>query len=192
MLENSSNSWNEARLNELIRDKIEESLTLEYKSAGALVRDPKAIFEITKDVSAITNSAGGVLIYGLAEFKKDELKHLPEKIDPIKRSDFSKEWLENIILQIRPRIFGLEVRSVQLASDPNHIAYVVEIPQGGTAHQANDCRYYRRFNFQSVPMPDNEVRDVMNRKSHPRITLKAKFNLYPHINRDGAAGVLIV
>jgi hypothetical protein len=192
MPENSPISWNEAKLNELIRDKIEESFTLEYKSAGALARDSKAKLEITKDVSAMANSAGGVLIYGMAEFQEDALKHLPERIDPIDRNDFSKEWLENIILQIRPRIPNLEIRPVELASGTNHFAYVVEIPQGNTAHQAADCRYYRRFNFQAVPMPDNEVRDVMNRKRHPRIALKAKFNLYPRINRDGAAGALIV
>jgi len=74
MVENSSISWNEAKLKELIRDKIEESFTLEYKSAGALSRDSKAKLEITKDVSAMANSDGGVLIYGLAEFQDDGLK----------------------------------------------------------------------------------------------------------------------
>ena len=192
MTKNSSVSWDKAKLEELIRDKIEENFTLEYKSAGALARDSKAKQEITKDVSSMANSAGGVLIYGLAEFKDDALKHLPERIDPINRGDFSKEWLENIVFQIQPRISDLRIYSVQLDSDSNHVAYVVEIPQGSTAHQAADNRYYRRFNFQAVPMPDNEVRDVMNRRAHPRITFRAKFNLYPHINHDGAVGALIV
>src|ERR1017187_4852478 len=124
--------WDEGKLNELIRVKIEENFNLEYKSAGALARDSKAKLEITKDVSAMANSAGGVLIYGVAEFQEEALKHLPERIDPIDRNDFSKEWLENIILQIRPRIPNLEIRPVELASGSNHFAYVVEIPQGST------------------------------------------------------------
>jgi Schlafen, AlbA_2 len=192
MPENSSISWDEAKLKELIRDKIEENFTLEYKSAGALTHDSRPKVEITKDISAMANSAGGVLIYGLAEFQNDALKHLPEKIDPINRNDFSKEWLENIILQINPRIPDLKIHSVQLTSNSDHVAYMVEIPQGNTAHQANDCRYYRRFNFQSVPMPDNEVRDVMNRKSYPRISVEAKFVVYPRQNRDGWTGALVV
>jgi hypothetical protein len=61
----------------LIRDKIEENFTLEYKSSGALARDEKSKREITKDVSAMANSAGGVLIYSLAEVRDDALKHLP-------------------------------------------------------------------------------------------------------------------
>src|SRR5665213_3186715 len=192
MAENPSIYWDEAKLNELIRDKIEENFNLEYKGAGALDRNDKAKSEITKDVSAMANSAGGVLIYGLAEFQDDERKHLPERNDPINRNDFSKEWLENIILQIQPRIPDLKIKSVQLASGSDHVAYVVEIPQGNTAHQANDCRYYRRFNFQSVKMPDNEVRDVMSRKSHPRISVKAEFVVYPRKNRDGWSGALVV
>jgi len=56
---------------------------------------------------------------------------------------------------------------VPLASATNHVAYVVEIPKGTTAHQATDWRYYKRFNFISVPMEDYEIRDVMNRAVVP-------------------------
>jgi hypothetical protein len=31
------------------------------------------------------------------------------------------------------------------------------------AHQARDYRYYKRHNFNALPMEDYEVRDVMNR-----------------------------
>lgn len=44
-----------------------------------------------------------------------------------------------------------------------------------TAHQARDLRYYRRYNFESVPMADYEIRDVMNRWKHP--TLKFEFQI---------------
>ncbi len=66
MTENAAISWDETRLNKLIRDKIEENDTLEYKGAGALTREDKAKFEITKDISAMANAAGGTLIYGFA------------------------------------------------------------------------------------------------------------------------------
>ena len=42
----------------------------------------------------------------------------------------------------------------------------MEIAQGTTAHQADDCKYYKRYNFESVAMRDYEVRDTMRRKSH--------------------------
>jgi hypothetical protein len=183
------NSWDETKLKEMIADGIEESLGIEYKAAGALSREPeRKKFEITKDVSAMANSAGGVLIYGIAEFQDAARRHLPEKIDPVRRIDYSKEWLEQIISQIQPRIPNLKIHPVNLSSGVNDVAYVVEIPQGNTAHQATDCRYYRRYNFESVRMQDHEVRDVMNRKTHPQIILEAKFVVYASPRNVGNGG----
>jgi hypothetical protein len=187
-----SHSWDENKLLKLIQDRIEENLSIEYKSSGALSRESRKMAEITKDVSAMANSAGGLLIYGIAEFQDDPRKHLPERIDPINRNEFSKEWLEQVISQIRPRIATLQIHPVQLTSAANHVAYVVEIPQAATAHQATDCRYYRRYNFESVMMQDHEVRDVMSRKSHPRIQASAELVVYRQRNRDGEAGALVV
>ena len=61
--------WNLDRIQQLIRDSVEESLSIEYKSAGALGKSDTKKTEITKDVSAFANSTGGVLIYGIAEFQ---------------------------------------------------------------------------------------------------------------------------
>lgn len=162
-------SWDEARLRQQIEQGIEESLTLEYKAAPALDKAQQKKDEITKDVSAMANAAGGVLIYGIAEDQKNGRKHLPSHIDPVDRSEFPKEWLEQVISNIRPRIDGIVIHPVPLSTAPNHVAYVIEIPQSSTAHQANSKKYYKRFNFESVPMDDYEIRDIMNRAQHPRI-----------------------
>jgi hypothetical protein len=55
----------------------------------------------------------------------------------------------------------------------DHVVYVVEIPQSTTAHQASDFRYYRRYNFEAVPMYDYEIRDVMNRRRFPAVSVSA-------------------
>lgn len=164
--------WNEARLQNYIESEIEESLTLEYKSAEALDRNDTKKKEITKDVSAMANSAGGVLIYGIAESSLENKRHLPEKITPVNRNNYPREWVEQIIQAIRPRIDGIVIHSVNLSSGENDVAFVVEIPQSNTAHQASDHRYYKRFNFQAVPMEDYEIRDVMFREQTPNIALK--------------------
>jgi hypothetical protein len=166
-----SRVWNEARLQRYIESEIEESLTLEYKSAEALDRNEAKKKEITKDVSAMANSAGGILIYGICEFSQENKHHLPEKITPVDRRRFPREWVEQIIQAIRPRIDGIVIHSVNLSSGENDTAYIIEIPQSNTAHQANDHRYYKRFNFQAVPMEDYEIRDVMFREQTPNIAL---------------------
>ena len=161
--------WNEERLTKLITDRVEESLTLDYKAAASLSKQNKKKTEITKDISAMANSDGGVVIYGIAEFQDKTQSHLPEKIDPVNRLEFSKEWLEQIINNIRPRLTGVKIYSVNLSSTINSVVFVVDVPKSKTAHQARDHRYYKRFNFESVPMEDYEIRDVMARNQHPEM-----------------------
>ncbi|MBI4641109.1 MAG: hypothetical protein HY731_10470, partial [Candidatus Tectomicrobia bacterium] len=39
----------------------------------------------------------GTIIYGVKEYLAPDKKHLPEKLDGIDRTQFSKEWLEQVI-----------------------------------------------------------------------------------------------
>ncbi len=161
----------ESDLQALVDGEIEESLILDYKAADALGKSDGKKKEITKDVSAMANSAGGQIIYGIKEFDADDRKHLPERIDPVKRTDFTREWLQQVINGIQPRLTDIEIESIAIEGRPDMVVYVVSIPQSHTAHQASDFRYYRRFNTLSVPMSDYEVRDVMSRRQHPLIEL---------------------
>lgn len=175
-------NWTLESLRSLISDQVEESLILEYKAAAALSRTDAKKAEITKDISFFANSAGGTIIYGMREFDLPDKKHLPATIDPIDRSQFSKEWLEQIINNIRPRIENILIYPVSLLPDFKGVVFVVEIPQSTTAHQAVDLRYYKRFNFESVPMYDYEIRDVLSRNQHPRIILE--FDIVAETNED--------
>ncbi len=166
-------NWTESKLQNFITSEIEESLTLEYKSAEALDRVDAKKKEITKDVSAMANSAGGILIYGISEFSVENKRHLPERITPVDRRKYPREWVEQIIQAIRPRIDGIVIHSVNLSSGDTDVAFVIEIPQSNTAHQANDHRYYKRFNFQAVPMEDYEIRDVMKFCSFDSVQFRA-------------------
>lgn len=161
--------WDQARLQRYIDEAIEESLTLEYKSGDALLNGNGRQREIAKDVSAMANSAGGVIIYGISEHIERELRHRPAGFTPVDRRECSKETLEQIISSnIEPRISGIKIFPVPLDSSPLHVAYVVSIPQSDTAHQVTRTkRYYKRFNFEAVPMEDYELRDVLSRTSHP-------------------------
>lgn len=172
--------WTEEKIQQYIDDGYEESLTLEYKAAGAVLKRPDRNPEIHRDVSAFANSAGGIIIYGVKEFSGDK-KHLPEKIDPISRKAFSKEQLEHIIGGIQPRIAGIVIHSVSIGADPDHCCYVVEILQSDTAHQATDFCYYRRHNFERLPMEDYEIREAMNRAKHPKIDVKVFLNLHDNM-----------
>lgn len=164
-------SWDEDLVVRMIADGIEESLHLDYKAAGSLAKQKKD--EIVKDVTAFANSDGGVIIYGVREHSANDKKHLPERLDPIDRAEFSKEWLEHVIANAAPRMPNIRIHPIPISTDPAKCLYVVEIPKGETAHQSADCKYYRRYNFESVAMRDHEIRDVMNRIKVPRLEIEA-------------------
>ena len=158
-------------LNSLIENKVEENLNLDYKAAASLDKQNNKTTEISKDVSALANSDGGILIYGIKEDNVN--KHLPERIDPINRKDFTKEWLEQIIQdKIRPRISDFKIHPIEINNE--QVVYIVEVEKSNTAHQAFDKKYYKRFNFQSTAMYDYEIRDILNRTKNPEIELDFK------------------
>jgi len=164
--------WDEVRLQKLIDDGVEETLSLEYKSAASIDRQNNKTDEITKDISSMANSSGGTIIYGIKEFDQSDKRHLPQNIDPVDSTKYSKEWLEHVIGNIRPRIASVIIHPVRLAGSGNQVCYVVEIPEGTTAHQAKDLRYYKRYNFEAVPMEDYEIRLLMNRLAHPEVAVE--------------------
>lgn len=166
--------WTLQKINQFITDGVEENIHLDYKGSGSLSKQDAKKAEISKDVSAFANSDGGTIIYGIAEFNEAEKRHLPEKLDPIDGTQFTKEWLEQVInSSISPRITNVIITPIQIG-DPaqNKVIYVVDIPKGMTAHQAKDKRYYRRFNFESQMMEDWEIKDIINRQTKTDIIIQ--------------------
>src|SRR5258708_2341586 len=119
------NEWDEADLLRLVADGATESLELEFKSCGALEKSNEKKREVSKDVSALANSAGGSLVYGIGE-RDHAASYLDSGFDP---KDISKEWLEQVInSNIHPKIQGLTITPVILRSKPGRVAYVVTVP----------------------------------------------------------------
>lgn len=181
-----STQWTEADLQRYVNEKRQESLTLDYKAGVALHDKNKRTDDVTKDVSAMANSAGGIIIYGISEDKSKTIP-IPDKISPVDASQISKETLDHLINNIQPRINCVIVHPVPLSSAPNDIAYVVEIPQSTTVHQATDKKYYKRFNFKSEAMYDYEVRDVMGRGQYPDLQLQFEIRPKYTSNQAGSA-----
>ncbi|MDJ0752320.1 MAG: ATP-binding protein [Ardenticatenaceae bacterium] len=178
--------WSQPILQRYIDQGIEESLTLEYKSAEALYEGNGREKEIAKDVSAMANSAGGIIIYGISEHQDRLLRFRPHQLTPVDRTICSKETLEQIISSnIQPRISGIKIFPVPLSSSLHHVAYVVRVPQSDTVHQvARTKRYYKRFNFESVPMEDFEIRDVLNRTGEPIVASRVGHMTVEKINDE--------
>ena len=164
-------NWEEEDIEELVREAVQESLLLDYKRCASLdKRNPKSRTELSKDVSAFANSAGGTLVYGV-----EEDNHLPRAIDEgYEPADLTREWIEQIINStIQRRIDGVRIKQIRLKrSHPGRVMYVICIPQSNRApHMAEDHVFYKRYNYQSVSMEEYEVRDVAHRSEAPDLQL---------------------
>ncbi len=152
-------------LQDLIKNESQENLYLDFKASGSLGKSDGKKAEISKDVSSFANSDGGTIVYGMVE-----ADHKASQIDS-GASDVDKEWLENVITSnISPRIDDIIIHPIEITT--GSYAYIVHIPKSNRApHQAGDKRFYKRFNFKSVPMEQYEIMDVMNRETAPDLSL---------------------
>jgi hypothetical protein len=195
-------------LRRLCKERVEESLTLEFKSCNELKpgtpfhdgktltarQREKVIDELTKDVVAFLNSAGGTVVYGIQEKKSrayriDESsafnsKNTQDDIGP----ERIVQWLR---AHIQPTPSSLNVYTVladeATADSPWYI--VVEVPQGQTAYMAKDHKFYKRVSNIVQPMEQYEVADVMNRSQAaaldlriPRFGVQGSDGLWAHLS----------
>jgi len=172
--------WTEVELQRLIDERTPESLTLEYKRSDSLVKnDYHKKKEISKDVSAMANSDGGVVIYGIKTYSGTGKKHIPEGFDAgIDGSQFSIECLEQVIdSNIHPKISSPRCHPVELAQQrPGRFAYIVSVSKGTRAHQAADKRYYGRIERTTTALEDYQIRDINNRLKYAVLAPEFRLN----------------
>lgn len=143
----------------LIELHVEESIHLDFKRAESLDFLEKKKSEIAKDVSAFANSDGGFIVYGIKEEN-----HVAESVSFIDGSQYTKEWLEQIIqTRISRKIPGLRIYPIRFENDIKKSVYVVKIPISSMSPHLSDKRYYKRYNFESVYMEEYEIRELYNK-----------------------------
>jgi len=161
--------YTEEDINKLIESDAEESTYLEFKASGALDSSGGKKMEISKDISSFANADGGIIVYGISE---DD--HVADDKSFVDGNEYPKEWLEQVVQSnIQRRITGLEVHPVRFEDELDQTIYVVKIPRSSFApHMAKDNKFYKRRNFQSVPMEEYEVRDLYHRKAQTELELR--------------------
>lgn len=159
----------QADIQSLIDNHLEETPYLEFKRADALsVRDDRKRHELSKDVSAFANADGGVIVYGI-----EEVEHVAQGLSFVDGRVITKEWLSNVISsRVHRRIDRMRIMPVRFDGLLEQSIYVVRIDASPFApHMASDKRYYRRNNFEAVPMEEYEVRALYFRGRSTVLTL---------------------
>lgn len=176
----------------LIKETIPESNELEYKQEfckedcnETKTRKKKEISnnekkEFAKDISAMANSNGGIVICGIVEKENEFGIKVPTKLKPIPNNVMDKDRLTRLIIENISPIINFQIKYIPADINKDGGYYVVYIPKSSTAHQNKiDKCYYNRKEAISKKMEDFEIRDVMNRAKTPKVDIELE--LIKHI-----------
>lgn len=148
---------------------VAENLTLDYKRELGDSKGERA--EMCKDVSALANSQGGMIVYGV-----DENPDRTPKLPAVGTSRaFGRQNVEEWAAQVlqsgaQPRM-DFEIEAFALRGDPDRCLLIVRAQASPSApHMVTlngDNRYYGRFyrrgNFGNRIAEEYEVREMMER-----------------------------
>ena len=169
--------WVEADLDLVVKANEKENTSIDYKASEALNFKNKTQLtgrkgtlgdkhreDLIRDVAAMANAEGGLVIYGIAERQGGYPDRVDDGID-LKVAD--ADQIEQIILSnIHPRVEGFFVHPIELKRKAKgRFAYVISIPKASknAPHQSDDKLYHKRHDATKLPMEDNEVRDMIGR-----------------------------
>ncbi|MFH0949093.1 MAG: ATP-binding protein [Candidatus Aenigmatarchaeota archaeon] len=162
----------------LVKIGKEEDHFLDYKENFTLRNEKIDVEEFAKDISGFT-IAGGYIIIGVKE-----VKHLPTEVCGIDTSFIEKEtidrWLDTSFGNKRPNV---RIKPIRFDDDKKTI-FVLEIkPDMNTPYMVTvnyNNRYYKRCEFQTVPMIDHEIKELIktnaSKQEKIKLIINKKFN----------------
>ena len=149
----------------LAHNKIDESNSLDYKED--MIDDEKLL----KHICAFANTRGGDIVFGIRESGKGG--H-PEEILGIDAIKLDKERIEQIVLSnITPRLV-IKIRIIKNTEQSEKAVMIIRIPDSHMKPHQNtkNNKYYKRFQFKSAEMSEQEICDCYKRRFSNRDSVK--------------------
>lgn len=146
--------------------RVREGSQLDFKDALA-GNDDKGKIEFLRDVTAMANTNGGDLIYGVTEERETDgtktgIAATAPGIEKLNVDDRTL-WMENLIRDnTEPRLIGVGIHPVVI--DPSHTALVVRVPRSWNAPHVvsigKHWRFYARNSAGNYQMEVIQLRDT--------------------------------
>lgn len=122
----------EGHLNALVAAGIREDQDLDYKENRYQDKD-SGTSEIAKDVAAMANQVGGLIIIGI----KEDTQARADSLTPIKVDDKERSRIHGAVAdRVRPSVAGLSVEIVETAAKDGTGYYVISVPHSASAPHA--------------------------------------------------------
>lgn len=144
----------------LVDNEQKESVILEYKENVSNTDKEKR--ELPKDISAMANTDGGFVIFGVKE--EDSRASEIVGINKLIGKQPVEEWIENILISsIRPKVL-VKPKVIPISFNVDKVILVLQVsksphrPHMVTVGGKN--AYYKRHNYQSSYADEHEVRSM--------------------------------
>lgn len=185
--------WTRQRLESYVGTT--ETLITEFKSLRSLIGDDRKdkdtkMREAAKDVAAMANEQGGVIVYGIAEEGSGTGKRAAQVEDGfVAEHGVSREWfLQFIRDRVHPPLPDIDAVEVPLTKKNDRFALVVQVPMAtGIARQTDDHLFWRRDGQGLHSMTVREIEDVSLRATRPQLVLQVH-NVETKVTRDCPGG----
>lgn len=168
--------WEEADLDAVVAAGEKENVSIDYKASDALNFSDRTVMgdgrqlglkhreNLIRDVAAMANAEGGIIIYGI----KEKSGGYPKEVDNgIELRVTNADRIEQILTtNIHPRIEGVFIRPIELKSKgAGKYGFAISISKATTngPHQSDDKIYWKRHDATKLPMDDHEIRDMVGR-----------------------------
>lgn len=155
-------------LEQLVADRAQEGLHLEFKRDFPTNWDAATKTEALADITALANASGGDLVYGIAENSSAQAESLvPQVLDSV---DQEVRRLQDFMLHlVEPRMPGVQVHAVPVtvAGTAGH-AVVVRVPQSWVGpHRVNtNQHFFTRDGLRKRPLNVPEIRGLFLRSQN--------------------------
>ncbi|HEY8344843.1 MAG TPA: ATP-binding protein [Bacillota bacterium] len=169
-------TWTEEDLQMLCAEKQQETTRLKYIKEI----DPDPLggrYELLTNITAIANSLGGVIIFGIEGFWDDLLGRCAGKLTPLKTATGEEEIVRIIESQISPKLLCY---FHQIKAAKGGFYLVMHIPQSlerphAFTWEKHLCWYIRKEQENRL-LTEEEVRDLYFKAAAPRSALIERYN----------------
>ncbi len=170
----------ESGISRLVEDRTQEGLELEVKekhdsSHGRFDEPDKKV--LAKALSSFSNSAGGVIIFGLRAKSVggsvDCVQAPPYPISDIQR--FRAEALTLVGSLLQPKNEGIKVESIASFEKPGAGFLVIYVPRSGRRPHRSEAKdqkqYFKRVGASSYAMEHYDIEDAFRRSDSAELEL---------------------
>jgi hypothetical protein len=183
----------ETAFNKLIIERRQENIEIEFKTKvnatnGEVTKDDRRILGIA--LSALSNSMGGTLVWGVEATKNSDGIDCASSLDPISQIEkFQSEMTHLVSQAIMPRHEGIQIASVPSSATPGSGYLLIRVDRSERRpHRCEfgDKQYFKRIGDSSIAMEHYDIEDSFKRLVVP--TLIPEIQLSRSQTRGGPEG----